>query len=146
MIVRCLACGKVMIADDKHPGFQAWGCKNETMVDGCDEYLYRLGGVDLSKVEVDCKIAGPKTNFKKNKFQRLKKFWSKTWHIVLSFVVGVILATIFHIIVSNHQIRKTAEAVCTVFGSDEQQCKDGIDDVLNMSDNVVQNNTNVKGE
>lgn len=119
MIVRCLACGKTMIADDKHQGFQVCGCKNETMVDWCDEYLYRLGGVDLSKVEVDGKIAGPKTSFKeKKKHPKFKKLWSKVWHIVLSFVVGVILATIFHIIVSNHQIRKTAEAVCTVFGSD----------------------------
>lgn len=147
MIVRCLACGKAMIADDKHRGFQVCGCKNDTMVDWCDEYLYRLGGVDLSKIEVDGQIAGPKTSFKtKKKHPKLKKLWSKAWHIVLSFIVGVILATIFHIIVSNHQIRKTAEAVCTVFGSDEQQCKDGIDDVLNMSDNVVQNNTNVKGD
>lgn len=147
MIVRCLACGEVMIADDKHPGFQICGCKNQTMVDWSDENLCRLGGVDLSKVEVDGKIAGPKTSFKaKKKHPKLKKLWGNAWHIVLSFVVGVILATIFHIIVSNHQIRKTAEAVCTVFGSDEQQCKDGIDDVLNMSDNVVQNNTNVKGE
>lgn len=147
MIVRCLACRKVMIADEKHRGFQVCGCKNETMVDWCDEYLYRLGGVDLSKIEVDGKIAGPKTNFKaKKKHPKLKKLWSKAWHIVLSFVIGVILATIFHVIISNHQIRKTAEAVCTVFGSDEQQCKDGIDDVLDMSDNVVQNNTNVKGD
>lgn len=83
---------------------------------------------------------------KRERHPKLKKLWSKAWHIILSFTLGVILATIFHIIVSNHQIRKTAEAVCTVFGSDEQQCKDGIDDVLNMSDNVVQNNTNVKGE
>lgn len=146
MIVRCLACGKAMIADEKHRGFQVCGCRNETMVDWCDEYLYRLGGVDLSKIEVDGKIAGPKTSFKKKKLQGFKKIWSKVWHIALSFIIGVALATVFHIIVSNHQIRKTAEAVCTVFGSDEQQCKDGIDDVLNMSDNVVQNNTNVKGD
>lgn len=85
-------------------------------------------------------------NCKKERHPKLKKLWSKVWHIALSFTIGVIMATIFHIIVSNHQIRKTAEAVCTVFGSDEQQCKDGIDDVLNMSDNVVQNNTNVKGD
>ena len=55
MIVRCLECGRVMVADVKHPGFQVCGCKNETMVDWCDEYLYRLGGVDLSKIEVDGK-------------------------------------------------------------------------------------------
>ena len=146
MIVRCLACGKTMIADDKHPGFQVCGCKNETMVDWCDEYLCRLGGVDLSKIEVDGKIAGPKTNFKKKKPQRLKKFWRKTWHIALSFLLGVTITTVVHIIVTNHQVRKAAEAVCTVFGSDEQQCKDGIDDVLNMSDQVTENNANVKGE
>lgn len=77
---------------------------------------------------------------------KFRKFWSKTWHIALSFLIGVAITTVVHIILTNHQIRKIAEAVCTVFGSDEQQCKDGIDDVLNMSDNVVQNNTNVKGE
>lgn len=147
MIVRCLACGKVMIADDKHPGFQVCGCKNETMVDWCDEYLYRLGGVDLSKIEVDGKIAGPKTSYKKKKdHQKLKKFWSKTWHIALSFLLGVAITTVVHIILTNHQVRKTAEAVCTVFGSDEQQRKDGIDNVLDMAEGVVDNNTNVKGE
>ena len=123
MIVRCLACGKVMTADAKHRGFQICGCKNQTMVDWCDEYLYRLGGVDLSKIEVDGKIAGPKTSFK-----------------------GVAITTVAHIIVTNHQVRKTAEAVCTVFGSDEKQCKDGIDNVLDMAEGVVDNNTNVKGE
>lgn len=146
MIVRCLACGEVMIADDKHPGFQICGCKNQTMVDWCDECCCRLGGVDLSKIEVDGKIAGPKTNFKKKKFQRLKKFWSKTWHIALSFLLGVAITTVVHIILTNHQVRKTAEAVCTVFGSDEKQCKDGIDNVLDMAEGVVDNNTNVKGE
>lgn len=57
MIVRCLACGKVMIVDAKHPGYQTCGCKNKTMVDWCDGYIYRLGGVDMSKIEVDGKIA-----------------------------------------------------------------------------------------
>lgn len=33
MIVKCLACGRVMIAGAKHPGFQVCGCKNETMAD-----------------------------------------------------------------------------------------------------------------
>ena len=147
MIVRCLTCGKVMIADAKHRGFQVCGCKNETMVDWYDEYLYRLGGVDLSKIEVDSKIAGPKTSYKKKKdHPKLKKFWSKTWHIALSFLLGVAITTVVHIILTNHQVRKTAEAVCIVFGSDEQQCKDGIDDVLDSADNVTQNNASVKGE
>ena len=147
MIVRCLACGKAMIADAKHRGFQVCGCKNETMVDWCDEYLYRLGGVDLSKIEVDGKIAGPKTDYKKKKAHpKLKKFWRKTWHIALSFLLGVAITTVVHVVLSNQRVRTTAEAVCTVFGRDEQECKDGIDDVLDMADQVSENNTNVKGE
>lgn len=219
MIVRCLACGKVMTADAKHPGYQICECENQTMVDWCDEYLYRLGGVDLSKIEVDGKNAlkTPKSTPKKednpkkkqlkkeeelswwrlnlemhNKHMdeainylkhskdlieaivqdnerlsnattplkqrdwreflpgethpKLKKFWSKTWHIVLSFMLGVAITTVVHVTLSNQRVRTTAEAVCTVFGRDEQECKDGIDDVLDMADNVTQNNTNVKGE
>lgn len=77
---------------------------------------------------------------------KLKKFWSKTWHIALSFLLGVAITTAVHVILTNYQVRKTAEAVCTVFGSDERQCKDGIDNVLDMADNVTENNANVKGE
>lgn len=77
---------------------------------------------------------------------KLKKFWHKTWHIALSFLIGVSITTVVHVILSNQRVRTTAEAVCTVFGRDEQECKDGIDDVLDMADNVTQNNTNVKGE
>lgn len=76
---------------------------------------------------------------------KLKKFWGKTWHIALSFLLGVAITTVVHVVLSNQRVRTTAEAVCTVFGRDEQECKDGIDDVLDMADNVTQNNTNVKG-
>jgi len=76
---------------------------------------------------------------------KLKRLWNKTWHIALSFLLGVVITTVVHIILTNHQVRKTAEAVCTVFGRDEQECKDGIDNVLDMADNVTQNNANVKG-
>lgn len=78
--------------------------------------------------------------------QKFKKLWSKTWHITLSFLLGVAVTTVVHIILTNHQVRIAAEAICTVFGSDEQECKEGIDDVLNSADNVTQNNVNVKGE
>lgn len=77
---------------------------------------------------------------------KLKKLWSKTWHIALSFLLGVAITTVVHLVLSNQRVRTTAEAVCVVFGRDEQECKDGIDDVLDMADNVTQNNTNVKGE
>lgn len=70
----------------------------------------------------------------------------KLLHIIVSFILGVILATIFHIIITNHQVRTTAEAVCDVFGRDAEECKNGIDNVLNMSDEILDNNVNVKGE
>ena len=83
---------------------------------------------------------------KRQRRHKLKKFWRKTWHIALSFLLGVAITTVVHVILSNQKVRTTAEAVCTVFGRDEQECKDGIDDVLDMADNVTQNNANVKGE
>lgn len=78
---------------------------------------------------------------KRKGHQRLRK----AWHIALSFLLGVAITTAVHVILTNYQVRKTAEAVCTVFGSDERQCKDGIDNVLDMADQVTENNTNVKG-
>lgn len=83
---------------------------------------------------------------KRKGHQRLRKLLWKTLHLILTFIFGVALATVYHQLVTNQQVRKTAEAVCDNFGRDAQECKDGIDDVLNMSDNVVQNNTNVKGD
>lgn len=83
---------------------------------------------------------------KERSSQKLRKLWHKTWHIALSFLLGVTITTIVHIILTNYQVRKTAEAVCTVFGRDEQECKDGIDDALDMAEGVVDNNANVKGE
>lgn len=77
---------------------------------------------------------------------KIKKILSRTWHIALSFLLGVAITTAVHIILTNHQVRRTAEAVCTVFGSDERQCKEGIDNVLDMADQVTENNANVKGE
>ena len=79
---------------------------------------------------------------KRKGHQRLRKIW----HIALSFLLGVAITTVVHVILSNQKVRTTAEAVCTVLGRDEQECKDGIDDVLDMADQVTENNTNVKGE
>ena len=83
---------------------------------------------------------------KRKGHQRLRKILWKTLHLILTFIFGIALATIYHQFVTNKQVRKTAEAVCENFGRDEQECKDGIDNVLDMSDEVVDNNINVGGE
>lgn len=83
---------------------------------------------------------------KEKDHKKLKWFEHKIIHLIATFILGVALATVFHVIITNHQMRTTAEAVCNVFGRDAEECKGGIDDVLNMSDNVLDNNINVKGE
>ena len=80
---------------------------------------------------------------KRKGHQRLRAIGSKILHLLLTFVLGVILATIYHQLVMSEQVRKTAEAVCENFGRDEQECKSGIDNVLNMSDEVIDNNINI---
>lgn len=76
--------------------------------------------------------------------KKLKWFEHKVLHLIATFVLGVALATAYHLIVTNHQVITTAEKVCDVFGRDAGECKDGIDDVLNMSDEVVDNNINIE--
>ncbi len=48
--VRCLSCGTILESKYRHD-FQKCGCSNETFIDGGLDYC-RLGGVDLSKIEV----------------------------------------------------------------------------------------------
>ena len=81
-----------------------------------------------------------------NDHKKLKWFEHKIIHLIATFILGVALATIFHVIIMNHQVRTTAEAVCNVFGRDAEECKGGIDNVLNMSDEDIQNNMTIKGE
>ena len=76
---------------------------------------------------------------KRKGHQRLRK----AWHLVMTFVLGIAIATAYHLIVTNQQVRKTAEAVCDNFGRNAQECKDGIDNLLDESDNEVDNNINI---
>ena len=82
---------------------------------------------------------------KRKGHQRLRRVLRKMLHLILTFAFGVALATIYHQFVTNTQVRKTAEAVCENFGRDEQECKDGIDTLLDESDNEVDNNINING-
>ena len=83
---------------------------------------------------------------KEKDHKKLKWFEHKIIHLIATFILGVALATVFHVVITNHQVRTTAEAVCNVFGRDAEECKGGIDDVLNMSDEDIQNNMTIKGE
>lgn len=77
---------------------------------------------------------------------RLKWLGKEILHILLTFIVGLIIATAYHMFIMNKNVRSTAERVCEAYGRDEQECKDGIDELLDMSDNEVQNNIEIKGE
>lgn len=80
---------------------------------------------------------------RESKQSRKKKFRKRIIHLILTFIFGVAFATIFHLIITNHQVRTTAEKVCEVFSKNEENCKNGIDNVFDMADNVVDNNINV---
>jgi hypothetical protein len=53
---------------------------------------------------------------------------------------------LYHELVTNKVVRSGAERICTLYGKDETECKANIDSALEMSDDVVDNNINVKGE
>lgn len=78
--------------------------------------------------------------------RRLRWLGREVLHILLTFAIGVAIATLYHEIITNKSIRSGAERICTLYGRDEAECKANIDSVLNMSDDVVDNNINVKGE
>lgn len=80
---------------------------------------------------------------KRKGHQRLRRVLREALHLILTFIFGVALATVYHQFVTNTQVRETAEVVCENFGRDEQECKDGIDNLLDESDNEVDNNINI---
>ena len=82
---------------------------------------------------------------KRKGHQRLRWLGKEVLHILLTFAIGVAIATLYHELVTSKSIRSGAERICTLYGKDEEECKQNIDSVLNMSDDVVDNNINVKG-
>ena len=77
--------------------------------------------------------------------KRLRWLGREVLHILLTFVVGVTIATLYHELITNKKFRSSIENICTLYGKDEQECKDNIDAVLDMSDEEVQNNINING-
>lgn len=82
---------------------------------------------------------------KRKGHKRLRWLGRETLHILLTFVVGVSIAMLYHELVTNQSVRSAAERICVVYGKDQQECKDNIDEVLDMSDEEVDNNINIKG-
>lgn len=83
---------------------------------------------------------------KRKGHKRLRWLGREILHIILTFIVGVSIAMLYHEIVTNKNVRSAAERICTLYGRDEQECKANIDEVLDMSDNEVDNNINIGGE
>lgn len=57
--VKCLVCGKILESTYRHD-FQMCNCKNETFVDGGNDYI-RIGGIDIDKIKVLPNIKQKKT-------------------------------------------------------------------------------------
>lgn len=87
----------------------------------------------------------PKTRDKTRK-TRKQKMAHKAWKMGLSFLLGVTVTSIVHAVMENQRIRATVEKACVVFGKEEQECKESVDDVMSMMDSITQNNANIKDE
>ena len=83
---------------------------------------------------------------KRKGHKRLRWLGREVLHILLTFVVGVSIAMLYHEIVTNQSVRSAAERICTLYGADEAECKANIDEALEMSDEEVDNNINIGGE
>ena len=83
---------------------------------------------------------------KRRAHPRLRWLGREVLHILLTFVVGVSIAMLYHELVTNKAVRSGAERICVLYGRDEHECKDNIDEALDMSDEEIQNNVNIGGE
>ena len=83
---------------------------------------------------------------KRKGHRRLRWLGREVLHIIITFIVGVSIAMLYHEIVTNSNFRASMERICTLYGRDEAECKANIDSALEMSDDVVDNNINVGGE
>ena len=82
---------------------------------------------------------------KRKGHRRLRWLGREVTHILLTFVVGVSIAMLYHELVTNQSVRSAAERICVLYGRDEAECKSNIDEALDMSDDEVQNNINIEG-
>lgn len=76
---------------------------------------------------------------KRKSHPRLRWLGREILHILLTFVVGVSIAMLYHELVTNKSVRSAAERICVLYGRDEQECKANIDEALNMSDEDISN-------
>ena len=83
---------------------------------------------------------------KRKGHQRLRWLGREVLHIIITFIVGVSIAMLYHEIITNANFRAGVERICELYGRDEAECKANIDEALDMSDNEVDNNINIGGE
>lgn len=77
--------------------------------------------------------------------QRLRRLGKKTLHLIITFFLGVALATVYHTFVTNNKVQQAAESICNNFGKDAEECKNNIGDFLETSDGEIDNNITING-
>ena len=82
---------------------------------------------------------------KRKGHKRLRWLGREIFHILLTFIVGVSIAMLYHELVTNKSVRSAAERICILYGADTDECKANIDSALDMSDEEIQNNINIGG-
>ena len=82
---------------------------------------------------------------KRKGHKRLRWLGREILHILLTFIVGVSIAMLYHEIITNANFRASMERICNLYGRDEAECKANIDEALDMSDAEVDNNITING-
>lgn len=83
---------------------------------------------------------------KRKSHPKLRWLGREALHILLTFIIGIAIAMAYHELITNKSVRSAAERICTIYGRDEQECKDNIDEALDMSEEAIDNNITIKGE
>lgn len=66
-------------------------------------------------------------------------------HLIITFFLGVTIATIYHTVVTNSDVQRSVESICNNFGGNADECRKNIGDFLETSDGEVDNNIEING-
>ena len=85
----------------------------------------------------------PEIKHKKGFIAWLKKRGIK---LIISILLGVLIAGLVHMILENSRVRNRAESLCTLFDKDSQSvCRHGVNTILDMADEDFENYIQSKG-
>lgn len=111
---------------------------------------YAVGFKDGRIEEYEREQLWTKLPKEKNKTKKSKYIlWLKerTFHILASIILGVLIAGVVHMVLENNRVRSRAEGLCTLFSqTHESICRNSVNSILDMADEDFENYLQAKGK